>query len=60
MMRRRTIEPKVSHRSETTATTVLPDAVWTSLTVPQQDVVRKKLVQTCQQLLRPGVRHEHG
>lgn len=59
-MKRRTIEPEHPHRPEATTSTVMLDAVWTSLTTPQQDMVRKKLVQSCQQLLRPGVRHEHG
>jgi len=58
-MRRRTIEPKITHRSEAATTTVMLEAVWTSLTTPQQDLVRQKLVQSCQELLRPGVRHGH-
>lgn len=59
-MKTRTIASKTTRRPEATSTTVTPGAVWKSLTTSQQNLVRQKLVRTCQQLLRPGRGVEHG
>jgi hypothetical protein len=59
MMKGKRAKPETHRQPEAMAMTIIPGAVWTSLTDRQQERIYQKLVQTCQQLLGQGVVNEH-